>query len=110
MVKKFLVADGWKVEIEGLCDSKNADLVATHPTDGIAVAIEIELHSDTNPAHVIHNILKDLESGRVSKVVTLVPTKTILKKLQKLILGADELKDQLDRVELDCIYNYWEDV
>ena len=54
-------------------------------------------------------MLKDLESGRVDKVVTLLPTKTILKKLQKLIHGTDELQDALDQVELDCIYNHWED-
>jgi len=46
----------------------------------------------------------------VNKVITLVPTKTILKKVQKLIQGAAKLKDKLDQVEFDCIYNYWEDV
>lgn len=108
-VARFWEAKGWKVEIEGLCDSKNADLVASHFTNGDAIAIEIELNFDANPSHVIHNILKDLESGRVDKVITVVPTKTILKKLQKLIQGTEKLKDKLDLIELDCISNHWED-
>ena len=109
-VKEFWKAKGWNVEIEGLCDSKNADLVASHRTNGDVIAIEIELNFDANPKHVIHNILKDLESGRVNKVVTLVPTKTILKKLKKLIRGTDELRDKLDHVELDCISNHCKDL
>ncbi|MDF7822848.1 DUF87 domain-containing protein [Pontiellaceae bacterium B12227] len=108
-IAEFWKAKRWKVEIEGLCDSKNADLVASHPTDGTAVAIEIELHFDTDPDHVIHNILKDLESGRVGKIITLVPTKTILNKLKKRIQGSPELKDKNGQVELDCTYNHWKD-
>lgn len=108
-VAQFWKAKGWKVEIEGLCDSKNADLVATHPIDGIAVAFEIELHSEANSDHVIHNILKDLESGRIDKVITLVPKKDILKKIEKLIKATDELEEKLHRIKLECIYNNWKD-
>lgn len=110
MIRKYLVAQGWKVEIEGLCENKNADLVATKQPDGETIAIEIELNSAADPDHVIHNIVEDLASGRAGKIVCLVPTKTILKKVQKLILDADELKGKQDKIELDCIYNYWEDV
>ncbi|VGO13902.1 hypothetical protein PDESU_02459 [Pontiella desulfatans] len=108
-IAEFWKAKGWKVEIEGLCDSKNADLVITHRSDGTAVAIEIELNFEANPDHVIHNILKDLESDRVEKVITLVPKKPILKKLEKLIRDTEELSGKIGRIELACTYNHWED-
>lgn len=109
MISEFLTTRGWKVELEGLCGSKNVDLIATNPTTAETMAVEIELHAKTDPDHVIHNITSDLASGRVQKVLSLVPKKGTLTFLKKLVQSREELLAYRDQIELDRLCNYWED-
>lgn len=78
-------AQGSRVDIEGVFQGKNIDLIARKKPDGECVAIEIELHSQANPDHVIENIEQAAVADGVDRVLCLVPTESDRKAVEKCV-------------------------
>lgn len=70
---------GYRVEIEGMADNKNIDVIAEKPGEE-CIAIEIELQGKSNPGHIRENIAAALAAKRITRILCLA---TIKKEVQR---------------------------
>lgn len=82
-VTEHFKTKGYRIDIEGLADGKNIDLIARKNPEGECVAIEIELHSQENPEHVLENLERAAAASFVDRIVCLVPTQAEKKAVDK---------------------------
>ena len=101
-VSDYYRSAGHEIEIEGRAGDKNVDIIARKLPDGETFAIEIELHVKEN-SHWQENILLDLASSRISRVLCLVPDKESLEFLTKNMAAASGLSAVKSRVTIDLL-------
>lgn len=84
-VAEYFKARDFRVDIEGVAEGKNVDLIARKKGGEECVAIEIELNSKANPDHVIENVEKAANCEFISQVLCLVPTEMEKKAVKKCV-------------------------
>lgn len=73
----------YRTKIEGVADGKNIDVIA-RKSGGECIAVEIELHSNSNPDHVLENLERAAQASCVTSILCLVPTEAERRKIEKL--------------------------
>ena len=105
-VSNYFKSQGYKTDIEGVLNGKGIDVIARKQVDGECIAIEIELHANSNPDHVIENIEKAVSATSTTQVFCLVPTEAEKKLIQKSATGSLFMKKP---IHVERLWKYLED-